>query len=385
MKIITYSLVNEKNKNSKEFYEILDNVSNETSKLLIDSDVKNINDYIDYIRFNDIEKIRDFDEYLVEYLTIGVLWNLYIRNAYKFNKKFSYFFEKLFFFRRKYKKLKKIIDIFRGIFSYKILKRQSNRSNCEIEINLSQFDSLLKWLKSASEFNQEVKRLSIWYDFLKNNESEDRVGIISDSIKFALKFEKLSAGKFCSYTKNVKKFVKKSTKIYRYKEDYFFCQKSEVEYHLNMVGAELINRAHREKFLKTKKKILLLPSCMRVKNSSECNAIKDDLNFICVGCSKECNINKYRFIGEETGFEICIIPHSSDFSKWLKKWENSTEVGVLAATCVLNLLTGGYEMINLNIPAQCIFLDYCGCKNHWHKIGISTDIDSVILMKRLGN
>jgi uncharacterized protein len=37
----------------------------------------------------------------------------------------------------------------------------------------------------------------------------------------------------------------------------------------------------------------------------------------------------------------------------------------VGVTCILNLLTGGYEMKRLNIASQCVFLDYCGCKKHW--------------------
>jgi uncharacterized protein len=60
-----------------------------------------------------------------------------------------------------------------------------------------------------------------------------------------------------------------------------------------------------------------------------------------------------------------LIPHSSDFSRFLKKWENNTDTALVGVTCILNLLTGGYEMKRLNIASQCVFLDYCGCKKHW--------------------
>ncbi|NJK98458.1 MAG: DUF116 domain-containing protein [Bacteroidales bacterium] len=52
--------------------------------------------------------------------------------------------------------------------------------------------------------------------------------------------------------------------------------------------------------------------------------------------------------------------------------------------CVLNLLKGGYEMQKLNIPSQCVFLDYCGCQKHWHKNGIPTDLNSNQLQKIVG-
>jgi len=49
--------------------------------------------------------------------------------------------------------------------------------------------------------------------------------------------------------------------------------------------------------------------------------------------------------------------------------------------CPLHLISGGLELRKLNIAAQCVFLDYCGCKNHWHQDGIMTDMNSRQLLK----
>lgn len=73
--------------------------------------------------------------------------------------------------------------------------------------------------------------------------------------------------------------------------------------------------------------------------------------------------------------EVYLISHSSSFSEILKKWENKPEYGLVGVACVLNLITGGYEMKNLGIASQCVFLDGCGCKKHWHKEGLPTDIN----------
>jgi hypothetical protein len=80
---------------------------------------------------------------------------------------------------------------------------------------------------------------------------------------------------------------------------------------------------------------------------------------------------------------VYVIPHSSDFTKWLERWKDTREVGVVGVACVLNLFTGGYEMKDLNIPSQCVLLDYCGCQNHWHHEGIPTDIDQKQLLQTL--
>ncbi|OCL25722.1 hypothetical protein U472_15455 [Orenia metallireducens] len=131
-----------------------------------------------------------------------------------------------------------------------------------------------------------------------------------------------------------------------------------------MVGARIINQAFEEEFKSTKEKIVLLPTCMRRKSAADCKAQKDGLNMICSACSQECNINQINQIAQEEDFRVVMISHSSDFSKFLEKWQNQDEIELVEVACVLNLLLGGYEMKRVSIPVQCVLLDYCGCENH---------------------
>ena len=75
------------------------------------------------------------------------------------------------------------------------------------------------------------------------------------------------------------------------------------------------------------------------------------------------------------GITAYLIPHSSDFSRFLVKWKDNRDTSLIGVACVLNLIAGGYEMKRLNIPSQCVFLDYCGCKKHWDKDGIATSLN----------
>lgn len=79
------------------------------------------------------------------------------------------------------------------------------------------------------------------------------------------------------------------------------------------------------------------------------------------------------------GYEVLIIPHeSAAFS------DNSIkegELGIIGIACVTNLLAGGWKAKALGIPAQCVLLDYCGCRNHWDEEGFSTAIDRTQLCK----
>lgn len=105
----------------------------------------------------------------------------------------------------------------------------------------------------------------------------------------------------------------------------------------------------------------------------------------CTGCDLECRVYHLTKLGKEKNFSVHIIPHSSDFTTWLKTWAVNTGIGIVGVACPLNLITGGLELKSLNIPAQCLLLDYCGCRNHWDKDGFATDLNTTKLLEILGN
>lgn len=90
-----------------------------------------------------------------------------------------------------------------------------------------------------------------------------------------------------------------------------------------------------------------------------------DGNLTCQSCHSNCYVANIAQQMNKQGVRTVLIPHSTGFSKYLKPWENSKDTALIGVACVLNLITGGYEMQNLNIPSQCVFLDACGCKKHW--------------------
>ena len=50
-------------------------------------------------------------------------------------------------------------------------------------------------------------------------------------------------------------------------------------------------------------------------------------------------------------------------------------VGVVGVSCALTNWSGGWEAESIGVPAQGVLLDYVGCKFHWDKDGIPTDIN----------
>ena len=74
----------------------------------------------------------------------------------------------------------------------------------------------------------------------------------------------------------------------------------------------------------------------------------------------------------------------SRLSILLRRWSRSPEYGVVAVACLLNIAPGGYEMRELEIPSQCVLLDWCGCSKHWHPQGVPTDLNDRRLVTIVG-
>jgi hypothetical protein len=107
-----------------------------------------------------------------------------------------------------------------------------------------------------------------------------------------------------------------------------------------MVGSEIINWGFQPSYKKTDNKVLLVPACMQINNGKDCKAKQKGLDITCTSCNKNCRINKLTQLGQKNNFEVFIVPHSSSFTKWLKKWENSEKIGLVAVACLLKFSPG---------------------------------------------
>ena len=181
----------------------------------------------------------------------------------------------------------------------------------------------------------------------------------------ASEFRRAAAGRLGRYTGGAARFISGVSVRNRNRENRLFCGRSETEYHLHMFAAEVLNRDFRCEFSAAGKKIVLLPACMARPGIGRCMAEAQDGALSCTGCSRECTVNILTRALTPCHVGISIIPHSSGFSRFLRRWKG-TGAGLIGVACVLNLLRGGYEMRRLGIPAQCVFLDYSGCAKHWH-------------------
>lgn len=377
MEIITYSLKGQQN---IEFY---DQLSVFTDKILTEAGLyfsKDIAAYKKYLGQNFKLDIRSNEEYLIEFLTAGIFLNKYAAYAMSAGYMSTSLLYGLYTIRKNFSLLKPAIDFLRGQLSHVFLYSKTFKT---YTYSLPVFAKLIRWLKATGEFEEEIKRIRSWNLYYHSLPEEKALNIINKSIAFSRYFQEQGILHLGKYTYNVSNFLEKEHRNYKQREDYLFCGRSEAEYHLNMFGAEVLNRLLRKDFNNTREKAVLLPTCMSNLQNGQCKASTAGLRMKCNSCSKNCEINKVQESLKKKGVETYLIPHSSNFSEFLKHWKNQDTTGLVGVACVLNLLKGGYEMQNLNIPSQCVFLEHCGCKKHWHKTGIPTSINFKQLEKIL--
>lgn len=377
---ITYNL-RENNTDSDTFYQ---NLGSFTDTVLKEADLllmPYVTDYYNYIAQHQIEKLRSKEEYLLELIMTGIFWRNYIHKAEKTAHLSTEVIKRLYHIRKTHPFFKPTADKIRGYLAFELLNSQGN--SLQETYTIENYLKLLEWLSATGEFNEEVIRLRQWTGFYQLNHNLE--AIIRSTISFSNIFTQTGRAMLGNYTKGVNAFTAQAKKDYAHREDFFFATRLENEYFLNMFGAEIMNRQLKAEFEQTAGKAALLPTCMRTEPQDGCKATFDGKELVCARCNTNCNIGRIASTLNKQGVTPYLIPHSSDFSRFLVKWKDNRETGLIGVACVLNLLAGGYEMKRLNIASQCVFLDYCGCKKHWNKSGFATNLNSNQLQQIITN
>lgn len=317
------------------------------------------------------EENESEEDVLLDILITGILWNEYKSLLTQSNSLKIQFLKFLFTLRKRTTYLKPGVDKIRGSLISRWIKEDYSGS---FKPSVANLNKLTEILYSTGEYEEESKRITKLCGSIEKLENEKQDIFFEKISAFSFWFKTSSISNLGFYTENVNLFLKTHSEKYKNREDYFFCGKKEVEYHLNMVGASIMNQNLKEDFIRTENKILMLPTCM-CKND-KCKAEYNGDALKCAHCTPDCNVHIISVDMKKEGIETILIKHSSDLKETIKPWANQNKTGLIGTACILNLLQGGFGMKRLSIPTQCVFLDYCGCKNHWNKKGIPTNINT---------
>lgn len=341
--------------------------------------------YMRHIGENPEEEAGLKQEHGFELLVLGTLWQVYGGDAAGLDRAPGQLLTGLSRLRGQGGVLKPGIDFIRGIMSTLFLSPDIDESDSITDPTPEEFNRLLNWLEATGEFNREAERLRIWQGYIDTLEQGEAVDLLATAMTLAVWFEDASLEALGKYTENVENYLNEVRPGRYWHEDVIFCGRRQVEYHLNMAGAEIMNRIYRKEFEATSKKTVILPACMRSRTPPDCRAVSDGGALLCRGCSGECAVKGLSVLGKRYGFKVVMIPHESSLSSSrTEKPLLNSDTGVVGVACVLNLISGGWMMRNMGIPVQCVLLDYCGCKNHWSREGVPTGINVRQLKKILG-
>ena len=128
----------------------------------------------------------------------------------------------------------------------------------------------------------------------------------------------------------------------------------------DLIEANIKNSLHKERFLKTNKRVLFLPHCCRKYMDSRCQAVFDPetASYLCTNCSKDCQVNKATILARKENYDVYVVPGSSCIKKIFQK---KTYEGVVGVACTEELSLATKLLEQFNIAAQNIPLIKNGC------------------------
>lgn len=338
-----------------------------------------------YVRSTQGGAARTAPEYVLEILNLGVLWRIYAAAGLQLSGGPRMLLTGLVRLRERAPRLEPLIDPVRGVLATLYLLPNSHSSGRAPSPTLDRLDRLVGWLAATGHYSEAVKRLRGWQGFLAGRPPDRVAGHLAAATDFAAWFEARSEAALGRYTAQVGRFLAEGYPRHRWRYPVIFCGRRRVEYHLNMVGTEILNRAFRQAFLNTARKVVVVPPCMRVQPDHDCQSRQTGFGARCARCKPDCRVRQVTEIGEEQGFEVRIIPEQLRvFSDDGPRPMQGAGVGVVGVSCVLTNTPGGWEMKDLGVPAQGVPLDYCGCRYYWHEQGIPTAVNVGQLLRVLG-
>ena len=314
------------------------------------------------------EQRRSHEEYLLEALMAGVLWRARGNEATADAPKRGGFVELLAAERRTGCGRR------RGGSTAALLVLDVPFTPGRSDLSSEDFTRLTEWLLASGEYDDELGRLAGWQAFFAAHPAWAGV-FLRALVAFAIQFEAASERALGMFTARVDRFLRHALPLRGQREDTVQCSRRRIEYHFNMVGAEILNRAWRADFLACERHVVVLPGCARLRPDADCAARRSDTELRCTGCTAGCAVSSATEVAARVGAEAVAVLHGSDFGHFLRSPALSGgNVGIVGVACVPGLVGAGWRARAQGLPAQCVLLEASGC-THWRTTGVPTALD----------
>lgn len=335
-------------------------------------------DYGAFIASSGREARRTHEEYLLEALLLGVLWRARGAEALAIAHGHADVLGLLAGERRSGCGRR------RDGSNAVLLSWDVPRQRHETAPSLDDVNQLFEWLLATGEYDDELSRLLGWQAFLAMNLGEAPI-VLRKLVDFAASFEQASNTLLGVFTAQVDDFLRRVLPQRGAAEDTVQCSRGRLEYHFNMLGAEVLNRAWRKAFLACDRHVVVLPGCARRRTGTDCLAFRSETELRCRGCSAGCSVAAATQVANRNGAEALAVVHGSDFSRFLASPALAGgDVGIVGVACVPGLVGAGWRARAHGLPAQCVLLDSSGCE-HWRTRPEATTLDLRELERILGH
>jgi hypothetical protein len=133
-----------------------------------------------------------------------------------------------------------------------------------------------------------------------------------------------------------------------------------VEVVTDLIDIQIKNVTHRSEFIKTNKRALFLPQCLRKNTHGSCKTtFKPEIpSHFCNSCSSDCLVNQATSMGKQKNYDVYVIDGGSCIARIIEK--NSYEA-VVGVACPPELKLAAKYLEELDIPCQGIPLIKNGC------------------------
>lgn len=182
---VTYSLTRERRDSSEEYYR---DVAFFTDRVLAEAEVSLmplVGPFKEYLQENQLESLRSDEEYVLELLTLGMLWMTYAPHIKRFSPLVSHLFYALITLRQRGGWLKPTVDAIRGILATIFLLPAKLPEGVFLAYNAKNFTRLLDWLSATGEFEEEVKRFGNWRPFFEGLSTREQTEFLQAAHSFA--------------------------------------------------------------------------------------------------------------------------------------------------------------------------------------------------------
>jgi hypothetical protein len=258
---------------------------------------------------------------------------------------------------------------------------------------------LVSWLEARGSTAQSA-RLAQWAEYLSGLDEQSAEAILARCLLLAEDFAADGQVVLGVYTRQVSEFVTCVNPGARWRYDAGLITRTPVEYHLGMLGTEILSRAYQARFQSMPRKIVVVPDCLcahsrRVaapnaaatdgspETEGKCQAERTELGGRCQGCTPGCKVNGLSRLGEKHGFEVYILPDEMR-GIGLSACSQLRGVGVVGVSCALTNWDAGWQVTSSGVPAQGVLLDFAGCNSHWSEQGETTDVNVKKLLEMVG-